>query len=79
MEIKRLQLGGEAEPDTDCIKLQHLPDGRVRLEGAALDGSESTAIVGDSVYDSEEEAEAAGLAWADALGVKTLYVSRGPA
>jgi len=76
MDIRRMPLGQKGGPDTDCITLNLLGDGQVRLEGSALDGEESTAIVGGTLYASEEEAEAAGIAWAAGHGVETLYISR---
>ena len=76
MDVRNMPFGEVAAPEADCIRLHLLGDGRVRLEGSALAGDESTTFFGQTLYASEEEAEAAGLAWADEMGVQTLYVSR---
>ena len=75
MDVRRLPVGEVAPPDADCIRLHHLADGRLRLEGSLLDGEESVSLT-QSFYRTQGEAEAAGLAWADGHGVATLYVSR---
>lgn len=81
MEIVKLPRGEQAPKDSDCINLLTLPDGKVQLEASALrnlgeaDLAESVALLDGSAYDTAEEAEAAGLAWAESQGVDRLYVS----
>ena len=81
MEIVRLPVGEQAPKDSDCIGLQSLADGRFRLEASALincgdsEVAESVALVDGGAYGSIEEAEAAGLAWADSHGVEQVYIS----
>ena len=81
MEIVKLPVGEQAPEDSDCIGLRHLPDGKVRLEASALvcrgdsELAESIALVDGDAYDSMEEAEDAGMAWANEHGVERLYVS----
>ena len=81
MDVVKLPVGEQAPKDSDCISLRHLPDGKVRLEASALancgdtDGDESIALVDGGAYDSMDEAEAAGLAWANSHGVEQVYVS----
>ena len=75
MELRRLPFGRMAEMHTDCITIVHHPDGRFRLEGAALDGTDSVSFGSTSSYATAEEAEAAGLAWAGGIGIRTLYIA----
>ncbi|RYE04453.1 MAG: hypothetical protein EOP61_00585 [Sphingomonadales bacterium] len=83
MEIVRLAEGVLAPSDTDCIKINVEPDGRFTLVASALmacgdgDDDESVAMVGSDPYPSFEAAEAAGLAWAEAHCVETIYVETG--
>lgn len=74
MDVVRLPPGEEAPADSDSICMNRLPDGRCNLTGTVLLGDESVSIVGEDTYASKEEAETAGLAWADAHGVKHLYI-----
>ncbi len=74
MKIEKLATGETAPPDSDCILIEEGRDGKFRLNAAALDRDESVAVVGGGPYASYDEAEAAGLAWADGHGVETLYV-----
>lgn len=83
MEIIRLPAGKIAPPDTDCIKIDALKTGAFSLVAAALmrcgegEDDESVAMVGSDPYPTFDEAEAAGLAWAEAHCVETLYVETG--
>ena len=79
MEVNKLPAGKTAPPDTDCILIEEGADGRFRLNASALDKDESIAIIGGGPYDSYEQAEAAGLAWAGEHGVETLFVEHGRA
>ncbi len=81
MEIVKLEEGAEAPPESDCIKIIALPDGRFRLVTSALfegdsDGDESVAVIGGDTYATFDAAEAAGLTWADEQGVEMVYVER---
>ena len=75
MEIINLPPGEEAPDDSDCISVQQLPDGTFNLTGAALCGEESVALVSDMLFETEDQANQAGLAWAAAQGVEQLYVA----
>lgn len=83
MEIVRLAKGEIAPPDTDCIKINELPAGGFSLVASALmacgDGEEeeSVAMVGSDPYATYEEAEGAGLAWAEAHCVDTIHIEVG--
>ncbi len=83
MEIIKLEPGVMASEDTDCIKINTTPDGRFSLVASALmdcgdgDNVESVALVASEPYPSYEAAEAAGLAWAEAHCVATIYVETG--
>lgn len=79
MDIKRLPEGEIAPSKGDCIRITKLDDGRFALATSALaqsgDGEElSEAILSGDAYESCEEAEAAGLAWARVRGVATVYI-----
>ena len=82
MEIINLPAGEPAAAEVDCLRIEEQEDGRFQLAGNALapcgdDGElESVGIIIGEPYDSFEAAEAAGLAWADELGVEQLHVSR---
>ena len=83
MEIIKLAPGEMAAEDTDCIKINETPDGRFSLVASALmecgdaDNLESVALVSSEPYSSYEDAEAAGLAWADSHCVATVYIETG--
>ena len=81
MEIIKLPPGEEADEDTDCIKIQRTSEGRYSLISSALvecddyeDQGDSEAVISSESYDTYEEAEAAGLAWASGLCVERIYV-----
>lgn len=83
MKIIKLKPGETAPADTDCIKINETAGGKFTLVASALtqcaedDNSESVALVGSDPYPSFEDAEAAGLAWANELCVETLYIETG--
>lgn len=83
MEIVKLPPGEMASEDTDCIKINETGDGSFSLVASALmecgdgDNWESVALVSSETYPSYDDAEAAGLAWAEAHCVKTIYVETG--
>ena len=82
MEITVLPPGELAPPNADCVHIERGADSRFKLNCSALRASEdsgeaeSVALIGGESYDSDEAAEAAGLAWAEGEGVRSLYVSR---
>lgn len=81
MDIVKLPTGQQAPDEVDCISIERQDDGRYRLSGTALiacgDGeeAESVALVDIPPYDSYQQAEDVGLAWAAEQGVTCLYVS----
>jgi hypothetical protein len=83
MEIIKLPPGEAASDDTDCIKINQTPSGTYSLVASALmrcgdsDNLESVALVGSDPYPTYDDAEAAGLAWAESHCVATLYVETG--
>ena len=82
MEIVNLPVGEAAPPDSDCIRVQEIAGGEFVLEGTALlrcgdaEPAESVTLIGGASYQSYDDAEAAGLAWADGHCVEQVYVSR---
>jgi hypothetical protein len=82
MEIIRLPLGEQATIDADCIRIEEQVSGTYKLTGSAMcagtDEGDSVSIVGDGLeFESVEEAEATGVAWAREVGVERLFVSTG--
>lgn len=83
MEIIRLPVGEQAPVDVDCIRVEELPDLTYKLTGTALctvsvdDDADSVSIVDGPVFETIEQAEAAGMAWATHVGVERLFVSAG--
>ena len=82
MDIKKLPAGEPAPSDSDCIRIQELDDGRFRLAGSVLfrcgdgDAAESVSMFGGDPYDTYDDAEAAGLAWASEHCAEVLHVCR---
>jgi hypothetical protein len=82
MEILKLPAGQIASPESDCIRIQQLSDGRFALEGSVLlgcgdgDALESVSLIGGETYESYAAAEAAGIAWASEHCPRVLYISR---
>jgi hypothetical protein len=70
MDIVRLPDGVAPDAEVNCITIQRGEDGRFHLNGTVLmacgdaDGMESVSLMGIAPYATFEEAEAAGLAWA---------------
>lgn len=82
MDIIKLPVGQAAPEDSDCIRIQELPGGAFELNGSVLmrcgdgDTMESVAMVGSESYSSADDAESAGLAWANEHCVEQLHVAR---
>jgi hypothetical protein len=81
LEIVKLPLGQQAPVDADCIRIEEQSHGSYKLTGSAMcvgaDDGESVSLVGGLMFESTEEAEATGLAWAANVGVECLLVSTG--
>jgi hypothetical protein len=81
MEVVRLPVGKQAPIDADCIRIEQTAEAMFKLTASALcvgaDEGESVSIVDGPTFESAEEAEAAGLAWAANVGVERLFVSMG--
>ena len=81
MNIVRLPEGELAPPEADCITIERREDGKFMLNGTALmacggtDEAESISMIGSQPYDSYDDAEAAGLAWAADHCAGEVYVS----
>ena len=80
MEIIKLPLGEPAPSDSDCIRIQERSGGRFALAGSVLfqcgdvDAAESVSLIGGDDYASYDDAESAGLAWANNHCADTVYV-----
>ena len=81
MEITRLPVGDPAPTDADCIRIEELAGGNYKLTASALcngEGvAESVSIVAGPIFATVQQAEEAGLAWAEDVGSEQLYVSLG--
>lgn len=82
MDVIKLRVGKQAAIDADCIRIEEQPSGTYRLTASALcaatDEGESVSIVGDGLeFETVEQAEATGVAWAAEVGVEQLFVSTG--
>jgi hypothetical protein len=81
MELIKLPVGAQADVDTDCIRIEQLGAGSFRLTGSALcqqeDEGASVSLMNGMTYATPNEAEAAGLAWAQSVGVERLFISTG--
>jgi hypothetical protein len=81
MEVVKLPVGKQASVEADCIRLEEQPDHRWRLTATALctasDEGQSASIIGGLVFATSDEAERAGLAWAEDVGVEHLFISTG--
>ena len=81
MEVIRLPVGKQAPVDADCIRVEQVSQSAFRLTASAMcagsDESESVTVIEAPSFNSAEEAEAAGLAWAAEVGVERLFVILG--
>lgn len=80
MELIRLPVGEPADVDTDCIRIEELTDGTYRLTGTALCGADdaaSVSLVNGLSFATQDQAEQAGLTWAESVGVDRLHISLG--
>lgn len=81
MEIVRLPVGKQAPVDTDCIRIEAQSAGTYKLTSSALcteaDGGDSVSVISTQLFDTAEEAEQVGTAWAANIGVDRLFVSTG--
>jgi hypothetical protein len=84
MEVIKLPEGQAAPQESDCISIDDAPGGMFSMSATALqqcgegEGEEidSDALIGGGTYQSYDEAEAAGLAWASEHCADTVYISR---
>ena len=81
MEIVRLPVGKQASVDADCIRIEEQPGATFKLTASAMcvgaGEGESVSIVGAPIFQTVEQAEATGVAWAEDVGVERLFVSTG--
>ena len=81
MEVVRLPVGKQAPVDADCIRVEQVAEAVFKLTASAMcvdaDVCESVTIIDVPTFNSAEEAEAAGLAWAADVGVDRLFVITG--
>jgi len=82
MEIINMPPGEIASDESDCIRIQELPNGAFSLNGSVLlrcgdaEVAESVSLIGGEPYSTYAEAEAAGMAWAGEHCAETLYICR---
>ena len=78
MQIVKLPAGVSAAMNVDCISITRLSDGGYDLTGSALTtgetGQDDSVSIEGAPYETYEEAESAGLAWAAGLRVTLLYL-----
>lgn len=82
MKITKLAAGQAAPKDSDCIKIERVGDGLFTITTSGLvdcqnhdrEEAESEAVISSDSYDTYEEAEAAGLAWAKTVCLEEVYV-----
>lgn len=80
MEIIKLPAGELASDETDCVRVIRRAEGDFELNCNALwaDGNddevESVSLIGGDTYRTYDEAEAAGLAWANDHRSELVYV-----
>jgi hypothetical protein len=81
MEITRLPVGKVASSDKDCVRIEQEPDGTYKMTASALcagrHDSESVSIVDGLPFASVQQAEEAGIAWANDVGSEQLFISVG--
>lgn len=78
MEIRRLADGEPAPANGDCVNVDPADGGKFSLRANALCGDEMVSLIGTrELFDTREAAEEQGLAWADAQGAETVYLTFG--
>lgn len=81
MDITRLPVGDVAPSDADCVRIEQEPDGTYSLTASALCGgngqNDSVSIVAGLPFASLEQAEEAGIAWANDVGAEQLFICVG--
>ena len=81
MEIVRLPIGEPAPVDVDCLRIEQQSAANFRLTASALcvgpDEGVSVSLVGSQLFATAALAEAAGVVWADHVGVERLFVTTG--
>jgi hypothetical protein len=76
MEIIRLAEGEAAPVNEDCVNVDTLNGDKFGLWANALCGEEMVSLIASTrTFDTREAAEEEGLAWADAQGVQTVYLT----
>ena len=80
MEIIKLPAGQLAPEESDCVRVIHMPEGDFALNCNALqscgdaDSMESVSLIGGEHYQSYDDAESAGLAWANEHCAAEVYL-----
>lgn len=76
MEIRRLADREPAPVNQDCVNVDPVDGGKFTIWANALCGEEMVSLIGSkAVYDTREQAEEQGLAWAAAQGSETVYLT----
>jgi hypothetical protein len=79
MEIVRLKPGERAPDDSDRVTVNSLPSGKHGFTGVTATREERPAAVyagSENALPSYNEAEEAGIAWAEQHEIAILYVER---
>jgi len=76
MEVHHLAAGEHAPEDCDHVTINILRSGKSGFTGVRKMGNVNSHTVSPNSFDSEDEAVAAALIWAEENDVKILYVER---
>lgn len=73
MHVKRLAPGVRAPDGWDFIEIEQTPSGRFQVIGAVI--FDKSAMFGQETFATAQEAEQAGISWAQGLGSQILYLA----
>jgi hypothetical protein len=76
MEVHELAPGEQAPEGSDRITINVLANGKVGFAGIRLMGNVNHHSVSPNSFDTEDEALAVALTWAEENSVKVVYVER---
>ena len=76
IDIIALAPGARAPEAADWISIETLEKGRYNVAGCV--GGEVRLVFANEMFECFEDAELAGVFWAQTRGVKTLYVEGAP-
>lgn len=76
MEVHELAPGEHGPEDSDRVTINVLANGKAGFTGKRKIGNVTSHAVSPNSFDTEEEALAAAVDWAQETGVEVLYVER---